>query len=73
MINKKFEPSANVSLRYGKYDLLLITDKDGNGIQLFMGKQNEQGIIKGDRYARALNDRKGVLIKENWKRKGTAT
>ncbi len=38
MINKKFGPSVNVSLRYGKYDLLLITDKDGNAIQLFIGK-----------------------------------
>ena len=74
LINKKFEPSVNVSLRYGKYDLFLITDKEGNAIQLFMGKQNEQGIIKGDRYARTLKyDREGSLIKDHWERKGKAT
>lgn len=73
-INKKFEPSSKVSLRYRSYDLLLVTDKDGNAIQLFMGKENEQGIIKGDRYARTLKyDREGALIKDHWERKGKAT
>ena len=73
-INKKFDPSTKVSLRYKSYDLLLITDKEGNAIQLFMGKENEQGIIKGDHYARTLKyDRDGVLIKDHWERKGKAT
>ena len=73
-INQKFEPSAKVALRYRSYDLLLITDKEGNAIQLFMGKENEQGIIKGDRYARTLKyDREGALIKDHWERKGKAS
>ena len=73
-INKKFEPSSKVSLRYRSYDLLLVTDKDGNATQLFMGKENEQGIIKGDCYARTLKyDREGALIKDHWERKGKAT
>jgi len=73
-INKKFEPSSKVALRYRSYDLLLITDKEGNAIQLFMGKENEQGIIKGDRYARTLKyNREGSLIKDHWERKGKAS
>ncbi|HVF97036.1 MAG TPA: hypothetical protein VM871_06935 [Flavisolibacter sp.] len=73
-VNQKFEPSASVSLRYKNYDLLLISDKDGNAVQLFMGKLNEQGIIKGDRFARTLKyDREGKLIKDHWERKGKAT
>ena len=73
-INKKFEPSEKISLRYRAYDLLLITDKEGNAVQLFMGKLNEQGIIKGDRYARTMKyDREGKLIKDHWERKGKAT
>ncbi|RYZ30287.1 MAG: hypothetical protein EOO10_03365 [Chitinophagaceae bacterium] len=73
-INKKFEPSTKVLLRYKSYDLLLFTDKEGNAIQLFMGKENVQGIIKGDRYARTLKyDRDGNLIKDHWERKGKAT
>ena len=73
-INKKFEPSSMISLRYRSYDLALKTDKEGNAIQLFMGKANEEGIIKGDRYARTLKyDREGKLIKDHWERKGKAT
>lgn len=73
-INKKFEPSTSVPMRYRNYDLLLVTDKEGNAVQLFMGKANEQGIIKGDRYARTLKyDREGNLIKDHWERKGKAT
>ena len=73
-INKKFEPSAKVSLRYKRFDLDLITDKEGNAIQLFMGKRADDGLIKGDRYARTLKyDRDGVIIKDHWERKGRAT
>ncbi|HEV7333338.1 MAG TPA: hypothetical protein VGN63_20045 [Flavisolibacter sp.] len=73
-INKKFEPSANIPLRYRSYDLVLITDKEGNAVQLFMGKANEAGVIKGDRYARTLKyDREGHLIKDHWERKGKAS
>lgn len=73
-INKKFEPLDKVSLRYKSYDLLLVTDKEGNAVQMFMGKLNEQGVIKGDRYARTLKyDRDGKLIKDHWERKGKAT
>ena len=73
-INKKFESSAMISMRYRSYDLALKTDKEGNAIQLFIGKMNEQGIIKGDRYARTLKyDREGNLIKDHWERKGKAS
>jgi hypothetical protein len=73
-INKKFAPSTTVPLRYRSYDLVLVTDKDGNAIQLFLGKANENGVIKGDRYARTMKyDRDGHLIKDHWERKGKAT
>ena len=73
-INKKFEPSTNVSMRYRSYDLVLVTDKEGNAVQLFMGRANDEGVIKGDRYARTLKyDRDGRLIKDHWERKGKAS
>jgi len=72
-ISKKFEPSTTISMRYRSYDLVLHTDKEGNAIQLFMGKLNEKGLIRGDRYARTLKyDRAGKLIKDHWERKGAA-
>ncbi|HZH35642.1 MAG TPA: hypothetical protein VEX65_00095 [Flavisolibacter sp.] len=73
-INRKFEPSATVPLRYKSYDLVVVTDKEGNAVQLFMGKLNDDGIIKGDRYARTLKyNREGGLIKDHWERKGKAS
>ncbi len=73
-VNKKFDPSTKVALRYRSYDLVLVTDKEGNAIQLFMGRANEAGVIKGDRYARTMKyDREGNLIKDHWERKGKAT
>ena len=73
-INRKFEPSATIPLRYKNYDLVVVTDKDGNAVQLFMGKAADDGVIKGDRYARTLKyDREGGLIKDHWERKGKAS
>jgi hypothetical protein len=41
---------------------------------LFVGKADEAGNIRGDRYARTLKyDREGKLIKDHWERKGKAT
>jgi hypothetical protein len=72
-LSKKFEPSSMINMRYRSYDLAFKTDDEGNAVQLFMGKANEQGIIKGDRYARTLKyDREGKLIKDHWERKGKA-
>lgn len=71
---KKFEPSSKLPMRFRSYDLIVVTDKDGNAIQLFMGKADESGIIKGDRYARTLkHDKEGKLLKDHWERKGKAT
>ncbi|HEU4902139.1 MAG TPA: hypothetical protein VFT06_05080 [Flavisolibacter sp.] len=73
-INKKFEPSTSIPMRYRSYDLVLVTDREGNAVQLFMGRANDNGVIKGDRYARTLKyDREGRLIKDHWERKGKAS
>jgi hypothetical protein len=73
-LSRKYEPSTMVTMRYRSYDLAVRTDKDGNAVQLFMGKANEDGTIKGDRYARTLKyDREGNLIKDHWERKGRAS
>jgi hypothetical protein len=73
-LSRKYEPSTMVNMRYRGYDLAFKTDENGNAIQLFMGKANEQGIVKGDRYARTMKyDREGNLIKDHWERKGKAT
>ena len=73
-IDQKFAPSSRVSLRYRSKDLVLLTDEDGNAVQLFMGKVDEKGVIKGDRYTRVLKyDRDGSPLKDHWERKGKAS
>ena len=51
-LNKKYEPATMVSLKFRDYDLAMKTDDDGNPILLFIGKIGDDGMIKGDRYAR---------------------
>ena len=71
---KTYEPSSMQHLRYKGKDLAFKTDANGNPILLFIGKENEQGTIKGERYARTLKyDREGNRIKDHWELKGKAT
>jgi ribosomal protein L21E len=73
-MQKKYEPSSMVQMRFRGNDVAFKTDEDGNPIQLFVGRTGEDGNIKGDRYARTLKyDREGKLIKDHWERKGKAT
>lgn len=73
-LSKKQEPSAMINLKYKGNDVAVKTDSDGNAVLCFIGKMNEQGNIKGERYARTLKyDREGNLIKDHWELKGKAT
>lgn len=73
-MKKKFEPSSMISMRYKNFDLMIRTDADGNAVQLFMGKANAEGIIKGERFARTIKqDLSGKILKDHWERKGKAS
>jgi hypothetical protein len=70
-LNKIYEPSAVVNLHFRAYDIILKTDGEGNPILMFLGKLNEQGFIKGDRYSRRLlKDKEGKVVKDHWDYKG---
>ena len=70
-LGKKYEPSTMVQSRFRDNDLIFKTDEAGNPIQLFIGKMQENGNIKGERFARTLkHDKEGRLIKDHWDRKG---
>lgn len=73
-LSKKFEISSMLEMKYKGYDLSLKTDEEGNAVLLFIGKRNEQGTIKGERYARTLKkDKEGKIFKDHWELKGKAT
>jgi len=73
-LRKKFEPSSMIHDRFRGNDIAFKTDEQGNAVQLFFGRAGEDGMIRGDRYARTMKyDREGKLIKDHWERKGKAT
>ena len=74
ILNKKYSPSTMVEMGFKRYDLAFKTDEEGRPILLFMGKKDESGTIKGERYARKLVvDEEGKLVKDHWDHKGKAT
>lgn len=74
MLKKKYEPSAMIEVRFKDKDISIKTDDAGNAILLFIGKRNEAGVVKGERYARTLKtNSEGAVIKDHWELKGKAT
>lgn len=71
VLNKKYEPSSLVNVRFERYDLSIKTDEDGNAVLLFIGKADAEGTIKGNRFIRVLiKDQSGKIIKDHWDHKG---
>ena len=74
ILNKTYEPSTMVEVKFQRYDLAMKTDELGRPILLFMGKKDESGQIRGERYARRLVlDDDGQVIKDHWDHKGKST
>jgi hypothetical protein len=74
VLDKKYEPSVMVEKKFQEYDLAFKTDEEGVPVLLFIGKKDNTGNIRGERYARRLvKDREGVVIKDHWDFKGKAT
>ena len=70
-LGKKYEPSATLNMKYKGNDLIFKTDGEGNPVTLFIGKEMEDGRIKGERYSRILkHDQQGKIIKDHWDLKG---
>ena len=73
-LQKKYEPSTMVTIRYKGNDIAFKTDKEGNPVQLFVGKMGEDGIVKGHRYVRTLmHGKTGIVVKDHWDLKGKST
>lgn len=73
ILSKKYTPSAMIEQKFQRYDLAFKTDDEGNPILLFIGRKDDTGRIRGDRYARRLvKDEEGKIIKDHWDDKGPA-
>jgi hypothetical protein len=73
-LSKQYTPGAFINMQFGSKDIAFKTDAEGNPVQLFIGKQKENGNIKGLRYSRVLiRDMEGRVIKDHWDLKGKST
>lgn len=48
-LNRKFESSTSIQFRYRRLDVVVQSDEEGNAIRAFIGKANDEAIVKGDR------------------------
>lgn len=74
ILNKTYEPTTLVELKFKRYDLAFKTDPEGRPVVLFMGKKDGNGIVKGERFSRRLvTDEEGNILKDHWDHKGKAS
>jgi len=74
VLNKTYEASAMIELKFKRYDLAIRTDALGRPVLLFIGEKDAGGQIKGERFARRLVvDADGKVVKDHWDHKGKAT
>lgn len=74
IINKRYTPLSAIDIVFGRYDLTLKTNKEGDPVLLFAGKRNEKGTIIGERFTRIITyDSEGKIVKDHWERKGKAS
>ena len=70
-LSARFDPSSLVNFRFRGKDVVVKTDDQGNATLAFIGKMNDEGVIKGDRYNRKLIVNKdGSVLKDHWDYKG---
>lgn len=72
-LSKHYEPESTIDKKFGKYDLTLRTDEEGNPVILFIGSRNADGRITGNRFTRVIvRDANGKVLKDHWDSKGRA-
>jgi hypothetical protein len=71
VLEKTYEPDTVIERKMGRYHLAFKTDNFGRAILLFVGKADDHGKIKGERFARRLvTDSTGKVIKDHWDNMG---
>jgi hypothetical protein len=69
-----FPPNTLVPLRFKGLDAAVRIGPDGLAWQLFLGKLDHTGRIRGERYVRTYKtDAEGQVLKDHWDLKGRAS
>ena len=71
---KSYPPGELTDLKFRGNDLTVKADEAGRAILLFIGRRQDDGHIRGERYARRLVfDESGNAVKDHWELKGKST
>jgi coenzyme F420-reducing hydrogenase alpha subunit len=71
ILNKQYEPGQFINMKFKRYDIGFKTDEAGRPILVFIGQLDENGKIKGERFARRLIlNEQGDIVKDHWDNKG---
>ncbi|RCH56312.1 hypothetical protein DJ568_00145 [Mucilaginibacter hurinus] len=74
VLNKVYEPSTMKEMVFKRYDIAFKTDEQGRPVLLFIGKKDDSGHIKGERFAcRLVLAADGSIVKDHWENKGKAS
>jgi hypothetical protein len=74
ILRKKYQPSSCIETHCSHYDLSFKTDREGDAIVLVLGRKDDTGHIKGERFTRRLRQMaNGRIVKEFWEHKGKAS
>ena len=69
-----YPPNSMVELRFKGLDASVRIDADGRPWQLFLGRRDKDGHIRGERYVRVYKQSPdGTVIKDHWDLKGKAS
>ncbi len=71
VLEKKYAPESTLPMEFGKYDLTIKTDPEGNPVLLFIGTRGEDEKIVGYKFVRTLiKGEDGKMIKDHWDNHG---
>jgi hypothetical protein len=73
ILRKKYQPSSLIETHCSKYDMAFKTDREGDAIVCLLGRKDDKGQIRGERFTRRLRQMSdGTIVKEFWEHKGKA-
>ncbi|WMJ74216.1 hypothetical protein RCC89_13715 [Cytophagaceae bacterium ABcell3] len=69
-LERKYAPCVRIDETFRNNDVTIVTNEQGLPVTLYIGKRNEDGSIKGDRYVRQISKMSSGETKSHWERKG---
>lgn len=75
ILEKFYEPDKRYDQKFSKLAISFITNEYGEPVTLFIGKRNEDGSIKGERYVRKIvrKPNSQEIQKSHWDLKGSVS